>query len=395
MVALRQLPTFLILLLLCDVAIAEDRSAVPGTVIAHSPASSGLYLGSPALAIMPEGIYLASHDIFGKLGEEGPETYVYRSTDRGTSWKKISTLRDQRWSSLHVLGDAIYMIGVSGTLFNAVIRKSTDGGVTWTEPSDPERGLLFRGDSSAACHCAPVPLLVHNGRVWRAMERFHPDAPWGNFWSFVMSAPLDGNLLDAGNWTFSNELFHPRTGIPGSTWLEGNLVLTPDNRLVNILRCHTETDNVACVLFVSDDGRTVGVNSEMQSIPLPGACKKFTIRYDDRSERYWSLTNYPLPRYRGINHVERTRNAVVLTSSADLKTWQIHKTILESEDVKRTGFQYIDWCVEGDDIVAISRTAYDDGVGGAHDCHDANFITFHRVRGFRSHLDDELGNGGG
>ncbi len=381
---------FLTVLVLGNATPAQDLSRVPGIVIAHSPASSGVYLGSPSLAILPDGEYLATHDLFGSVGEKGPDTYVYRSTDRGTSWTRISTLSDQRWSSLHVLGDAVYMIGVHGPLRNAVIRKSTDAGVSWTEPSGPRNGLLVHGDSSAACHCAPVPLLVRNGRVWRAMERYDPHAPWGNFWSFVMSAPVGGDLLDAGIWTFSNALVHPRQGLPGSAWLEGNIVLTPDNRLINILRCHTDSDNVACVLSVSDDGTTVDVDPEMPSIPLPGACKKFTIHYDDRSRRYWSLTNYPLPRYRGINHVERTRNAVVLISSRDLRSWQIHGTILESPDVKYTGFQYIDWCFEGDDIVAISRTAYDDGLGGAHDCHDANFITFHRVSRFRSHLGGQM-----
>ena len=137
-----------------------------------------------------------------------------------------------------------------------------------------------------------------------------------------MSAPIDGELLNAGTWTFSNALLHPGRDIPGTTWLEGNIILTPDNRLVNILRCHTETDNIACVLSVSEDGRTVAVDSRMPTIALPGACKKFTIRYDAQTRRYWSLTNYPLPRYLGINHVERTRNAVVLVSSHDLRSWQ-------------------------------------------------------------------------
>ena len=38
---------------------------------------------------------------------------------------------------------------------------------------------------------------------------------------------------------------------------------------------------------------------------------------------------------------------------------------------------------EGEDIIAVSRTAHDDGLGGAHDMHDANYLTFHRVRDFR------------
>ncbi len=373
--------------------IAQNLSLVPGTVIAHSPASSGVYLGSPSITLLPDGTYLATHDRFGTVGERGFETYVYRSADKGAHWEQISVLSGQRWSSLHVLKNAVYLIGVHGPHGNAVIRKSTDRGIRWTEPSDAASGLLIPGDSLSRYHCAPVPMLLHNGRVWRAMERYEPNLPWGSFRSFVMSAPADADLLNRTVWTFSNELPHPRTGLPGSTWLEGNILLTPEKRLVNILRCHTETDNIACVLAVSDDGTTVTPDPEMPTIALPGACKKFTVRYDERSGRYWSLTNYPLPRYRGLNHVERTRNTAVLVSSSDLRSWQIHDVILESKDVKRTGFQYIDWFFEGDDLVAISRTAFDDGMGGAHDCHDSNLITVHRVAGFRSFLKDKEAGG--
>ena len=38
---------------------------------------------------------------------------------------------------------------------------------------------------------------------------------------------------------------------------------------------------------------------------------------------------------------------------------------------------------DGDDIVAVVRTAYDDGGDGAHNNHDANFLTFHRWKNFR------------
>ncbi|GAB3913643.1 hypothetical protein GCM10028803_58060 [Larkinella knui] len=42
-----------------------DFSRVPGVIVAHSPASSGLYIGSPSLCMLPNGDYLASHDLFG------------------------------------------------------------------------------------------------------------------------------------------------------------------------------------------------------------------------------------------------------------------------------------------------------------------------------------------
>jgi len=44
---------------------------------------------------------------------------------------------------------------------------------------------------------------------------------------------------------------------------------------------------------------------------------------------------------------------------------------------------YADWQFDGDDLIAAVRTAFDDGQSGAHSNHDANFLTFHRVRNFR------------
>jgi hypothetical protein len=57
--------------------------------------------------------------------------------------------------------------------------------------------------------------------------------------------------------------------------------------------------------------------------------------------------------------------------------------LLYHPEVKKHGFQYVDWMFEGDDIIAACRTAYDDGVGGAHNNHDANFLTFHRWKNAR------------
>lgn len=53
-------------------------------------------------------------------------------------------------------------------------------------------------------------------------------------------------------------------------------------------------------------------------------------------------------------------------------------------DLEKHAFQYVDWQFDGADLVAASRTAFDDGLGGAHNQHDANYMTFHRVRAFRA-----------
>jgi hypothetical protein len=45
----------------------------------------------------------------------------------------------------------------------------------------------------------------------------------------------------------------------------------------------------------------------------------------------------------------------------------------------------VDWQFDGRHIIFLSRTAFDDDFGGAHNYHDANYLTFHRIRNFRKH----------
>jgi hypothetical protein len=73
------------------VATHAGRSRVPGVVIDHSPAKSGIYIGSPSIAILPSGDYVASHDLFGpkSTGHTRAMTRVFRSADRGHADKNV------------------------------------------------------------------------------------------------------------------------------------------------------------------------------------------------------------------------------------------------------------------------------------------------------------------
>src|SRR5512137_2008072 len=72
---------------------------VPGVVIDHSPAASGLYIGSPSLAVLTNGDYAASHDFFGpKSGEHQlARSAVFRSSDRGLGWRKVAEIQGAFW----------------------------------------------------------------------------------------------------------------------------------------------------------------------------------------------------------------------------------------------------------------------------------------------------------
>ena len=361
---------------------------VPGVVINHSPASTGKYIGSPSIVVMPNGDYVASHDYFGPGGGRGSwnQTLVYRSTDKGKSWKHLTTIDNQWWSTLFYHNNGLYLIGTYGRMNNAVIRKSEDGGKTWTNPNDKQSGLLAEG----RYHCAPVPVVRHDGRLWRAMEY----APQGrDFEAFMMSVPIDANLLEADNWTFTNKIPYNEDWYDGRmrSWLEGNAVVTPNGEMVNILRCafSDDTRGVAAVVRVNEKGTKSTFDPGKGFIRLPGGTgKKFTIRYDEESQKYWSLVNWVQPK----DVDTRERNTVALVSSPDLKTWTIERVILHHPDPHHHAFQYLDWQFEGNDIIAVSRTAYDDGLGGAANYHDANYMTFHRIEHFRESFNLETRN---
>jgi len=363
-------------------AAAREEPAVPGVVIAHSPAASREYVGCPGLVVLPDGSYRATHSHFGP-GSTYDTMFVYASADKGNTWRRLARIKGQWWSGLYLHRGALYLMGVSRRYGHVVIRRSTDGGRTWTTPKDAKSGLLL---ADGQYHTAPVPLAVHNGRLWRAMEDRHPPKGWGStFRAFVMSAPTDANLLDAANWTCTNRLAFRREWLPrGSNpgWLEGNVVVTPAGKLVNVLRVNAEPGyRTAAIVAVSDDGRNASFDPETGFIEFPGGMSKFTIRLDARTKRYWTLgslvTNPDNP---------RQRNTLALTRSRDLRQWRVERVVLKHDEggvgwrQSKVGFQYIDWQFEGEDIVFVSRTAF----AGAHNYHDANYLTFHRIRGFRT-----------
>ena len=139
---------------------------VPGTIICHSPAISKVYLGSPAIAILPNGDYVAKCDEFGPKATVG-KTLLFTSKDKGRTWIKLPEVNNMNWASLFTHKEALYLIGTSKDYKAVVIRRSVDGGKTWTVPKDKNTGILL---DKKRYHCAPVPVVEHNGRLWRGWK---------------------------------------------------------------------------------------------------------------------------------------------------------------------------------------------------------------------------------
>ncbi|MBC7369325.1 MAG: exo-alpha-sialidase [Undibacterium sp.] len=359
---------------------------VPGVTIDHSPASSGLYIGSPSLAVLPDGDYFASHDFFGPQSNEhvSARSLIFRSRDRGMTWKKTAEIQGAFWSSLFVHRGALYLLGTDRHHGNAVIRRSTDSGVTWTSPLAGATGLLR---DNGEYHCAPMPVIEYRGRLWRAMEWRNPPKDWGvNYCAGMMSIAVDADLLRAENWSYSNFLPSNRAWNGGDmgAWLEGNAIVDVDGGLINMLRVQTKSPNEkAAIVRIGADGKTAAFDPATGFVDFPGGAKKFTIRYDLQSKLYWSLATIAPERHRAENP-GGIRNTLALVSSPDLAHWTTRTILLYHPEVAKHGFQYVDWLFDGDAIIAACRTAYDDGLGGAHNNHDANFLTFHRWPNFRA-----------
>ncbi len=369
-------------------------ATVPGVVIAHSAASSGLYIGSPSLAILPDGDYLASHDFFGpKAGEfERPTVSVFRSRDRGATWRQVAKIRDLFWANLFVHNGAVYFMGTDKHNGRIVVRRSDDGGISWTEGREASRGLLTPG---GGYHTAPVPVVEHGGRLWRAFEDTGIGAQWARgFRAGMLSIPVGADLLVATNWTFSNFLAQGsnRMDRKFGVWLEGNAVAAPGGGMVDLLRVDAPgLPEKAALVEVSADGKVASFNPSQGFVNFPGGAKKFTVRRDPKGGDYWTLASVALEAGSGNPGViansanpATVRNTLALLRSGDLRQWEMRGIILHHPDADRHGFQYVDWLFEDEDLIAVCRTAYDDDQGGARSAHDANFLTFHRIHNFRS-----------
>ncbi len=367
----------------------------PGIIVTHSPAATGRYIGSPSLAVLPNGEYIASHDFFGPGSEEYRSgiTRVFASKDGGKSWEFRSEVRDAFWPVLFVHQGDLYLLGVNRnggkalpakileSLWGAkpgkkenhiVIRKSVDGGRTWTQPTNEDNGLLQTGHYGFA----PTPVITHAGRLWRAQG------------VGMMSAPVDADLLKKESWRYARKLqIDKEKFLDGQFegWGEGNAIVAPDGEVVNLakVRYFKPGDDRAAIISFDPKGLTPTFDPARDFVKMPGGRLKFTVRYDKVSKRYWALTNYLPPRYYG-DRTDLRRNTVALVSSPDLRTWHIDRIVLEDPDTKYHGVQYLDWMIEGDDIIALCRTAWPDGLGGPVRQHDANYLTFHRFANFRA-----------
>lgn len=342
-------------------------------------AFSGRYLCSPSLVRHPDGFLLASMDLFGQRYPQNL-TIIFRSDDNGKTWHYVSELMPCFWGKMFIHKGELYMLACSTEYGDLLIGKSTDGGKTFSAPVCLLRGSNGKNGNDGV-HKNPQNILIYNGRIYNTLE-------WGS-WSnteyshaaMVMSCDANDDLLLSENWSFTPpRKFDPNfaaevSQLPNcSMTIEGTLVIDPKNRLLNVMRFGGDRCALAYEVNTRDHESMLEYS---HCIPFPANRSKFMIKKDALSGKYYSIASRIKD---DASH--SSRNLLSLMSSEDLKTWGVVCDLLDHScaDPKKVGFQYVDFEFDGDDIIYLCRTA----LNNAHNFHDSNYSTFHRIKNFRN-----------
>lgn len=362
-------------------------SAVLGTVVNYLHPEdgaflfSGSYLGSPSLVKTADGTLLAAMNVFGKRTPQNL-TQIFRSTDRGESWHYVCDLFPCFWGTLFEHRGDIYMLGLSNEYGDLLIGRSRDGGQSFETPTVLLRSSCSR--SIGGLHKGALPVVEYQNRLWTSIEYGTWDTG-GHFHFMLLSASVDADLTDAASWVFTDPVAYDPDW-PGAAvglskgCIEGNAAVSPEGKLCCLLRYEIENcvPSYGKILMLSADPSLPEQAMKFEKfVDFNGNKTQFFILRDPVGKRYYGIGNRILDK-----HSVRNRNILSLYVSDDLENWKILRDLIDfsDRDPKQVGVQYVSFIFDGADILYLCRTAF----GGAHNYHDSNYITFHKVENFRN-----------
>ncbi len=340
---------------------------------------------SPSICKVGNVIYVSYEDCYvtNFATETGNRTILVRSTDGGKTWEELGVANGMRWATVFELNGKLYVMGVG-----------VDTGKAMLAEYNPATGV-YRYDSldMYGGAGAPCAVIVANGRIYKSS------------FSSVISAPVDADLFDYTSWTISEraekyasvEWFRAQTGYEGELTYgaalgEGNLVLGKDGTVYLMLRVDSQPCyGYAVLIKCSKDGKTL---SEPQLIRFPAdadkpaSVSKFTVRYDEASGKYFALVSIVTVDQNDA-HAAAQRNVLALIASDDLVNWSYVDTVLVDRDMINPSlsryvhaFQYVDFVIDGNDILMVVREA--SGVTNTY--HDGKYVTYYVIENFRDLL---------
>lgn len=356
---------------------------ISGTVVSYihpddySFSYSGRSPASPGVLRLPTGEMLVSHDVY--WGDE-PQmlTKIFSSKDDGASWQFVCDVVPCFWGKLFWHKDALYLLGCSTECGDLLLGRSLDYGRTWSAPV-----VLYPGGTreTGGPMRASLPVIAHKGRLWTSMDV--GSYVIGYHDTVIVSVKEDADLMEPKNWVCSEPLHYdpdwPGTskGAPITGFLEGNMVVGPDQEMYDVLRYETRGGEPSYGLagLVKADIRCPGKRPSLYKIiPFEGNLSRFTITKYEPENGYYAVVS------RVVNEPTYYRGRLSLMFSKDLENWQFVRDLLDMGPMKlpdwpnKTAFQYPDFFIENDMIYLVSRTA----INGAYNYHNANYITFHK-----------------
>lgn len=343
---------------------------------------SGKFLGSPCIVKLPSGKLLCSMDFH--MGGDGENlSIIFKSEDRGETWRYVTELSPCFWGKLFVHRDKLYMMACAGVYGDVIIGCSEDEGETWSTPTHIVHGV--HGDYGG--HHTPAPVIEHNGRLYTTFE--YGAWKFQTFYHSLLSIDCDADLMKAENWIFTEPaaVNKDAEGMPESavtTAIEGNPVVLPDGNVAVLLRLDplymTKWEYNRAMLVRSDPNNLEAPLQFDRVIDMPvGMRNRFTIYRDPNSACYFAVCNKWEADHFG-------RGILVLAVSTDCINWTEVKTVADSREAGKHGvtklaYSYPDFTYDGDDILILSRTA----ANAPNNQHDNNMITFFRVKNYKQY----------
>ncbi len=354
---------------------------------------SGRFLCSPCILRTKTGRLLASMDVYGR-GTAQNLTLLVKSDDDGKTWQWCCDILPSFWGKLFNHEGDVYMLSMTAEYGEFQVGVSKDDGETWSKPVTLFPGAGVREEQGM--HQAPTPVVIHEGRLYTGVDYgswFNKEG-YGHA-SAIASCDVTKDILDPANWVLSEFTPYDKNwegAVPHSMWggHEGNAVLGPDGEIYNILRNQiTSVRKKHIDDSVITNGKAFILKLDKNDLEKPlefvrfidfngGSCK-FVIRRDEKTGNYVALVNKVVD-----NACPGQRNILSLSVSKDMFNWTIVKDLIDASDYSphEVGFQYPDFIIDGDDILYLSRTAFN----GADNFHNSNYITFHKLEDFRQYL---------
>ena len=318
-----------------------------------------------------------------------------RSTNGGASWEQLPSLPKYRDATPFVHNNALYLLIPDYVNDQILLMRSDDEGKSWTPPSAIVRDKLWNCQTSMA---------QYEGRLYWALTNYTV----GNNLKAI-SADLNKDLLDPGSWNVSDGCELPK--VPdllkdnlrvenkqnwhrpwsADTWLEPNVV-NVNGRLRVLSRVVTDdfaTAGLGAVCEIKLQGTEMNMKFS-QFHPMPGGQCKFMIVYDEKTRLFWMLSNTPTDSHdlfeRGrkmaasgfVAGPGNERRILTLHYGLDAMNW-FPAGVVAMWPNPLQAFMYPSAVIDRDDLVFISRTSQ-----SAPNQHDADTVTFHRIKNFRS-----------